>query len=339
MFALCSKLGDFCTLKNIFSLICTILTGYLIGRALFSFVVTKPTSTSDEIVKFDAETFPNVVICGDPAIDQNLSRRYGYQEPSVYWLGQNGSYGENFVGWNGVEGQKNSTELRDDLLNMKMENNLISTNWYVLQDGGYESNYPSAEFIMVTFPFGRCQILRPPQDQEISGYWLEFHETPLKPFTHLNILLLDPVNSPLVYPPNYQMRGSQIKVELNKTSNLESWHPYQIKISQSHHLEDNPQYECKEYRLNDTYGECIKEAWKEKFLAMLNCTPPMLDMDQMCNKRFDDIGFDIVWKIEDLFYYWSIGTECNNRRRFLCLGINKFFSSDGMEPFSSVYNV
>ena len=311
MFTVCNKLREICTLKNIFTAICTMLAGYLVGKAVVNFVVTKPTSTSSEVVKLDAENFPDVVICGDPAIDQNLSRRYGYDEPAIYWLGQNGSYGGNFIGWNGVEGQRDSVELRDDLLNMKMGNDLVSTNWYVLKAGGYESNNPSAEFRILTFPYGRCQLLKPPQHLEISGYWLEFHEATLKPFTHLNILLMDPVNSPLIYPTNFQMKGSQIKVRIKTLK--KSWHPYQIKISQSHHVEDDPQYDCKEYSLNNTYSECIKEEWKEKFLGMLNCTPPMPDIGQMCNKSFA-IAND--WDTEELFFYWSFGTECNNSRRF-----------------------
>ena len=286
------------------------LAGYLVGKAAFNFVVTKPTSTSSEVVKLDAETFPDVVICGDPAIDRNLSTRYGYNDPAVYWLGQNGSYGGNFIGWNGVEGQKDSVEVRDELLNMKMGNKLVNTNWYVLRAGGFESNYPSAEFRMVTFPYGRCQLLKPPQHSEISGYWLEFHETNFKSFTHLNILLMDPVNSPLIYPTNFQMKG-KIQIKTLK----KGWHPYQIKISQYHHVEEDPQYDCKEYSLNNTYGDCIKEEWKGKFLGMLNCTPPMLDLGQMCNKRFD-VGD--VWDIEELFFYWSFGTECNNSRGFQC---------------------
>ena len=298
------------------------LAGYLVGKSLINFVVTKPTSTSSEVVKLDSETFPNVVICGEPAIDSQLSRRYGYNEPAAYWLGQNGSYGGNFIGWNGVEGKKTSVEVREELLNMKMGNGLVNTNWYVLQNGSYESDYPSAELIMVSFPYGRCQLLKPQQNPEISGYWLEFHETALKPFTHLNILLIDPVNSPLVYPTNFEMKGSQIKVKIDASK--KSWHPYQIKISQSRHVKDDPQYECKEYSLNDTYGECITKEWKEKFLEMLNCTPPMLDMGQMCNKRFDVRG-ERVWEIQELFFYWSLGAECNDSRRFLKLsGFAKF---------------
>ena len=64
------------------------------------------------------------------------------------------------------------------------------------------------------------------------------------------------VDANLVFPTNFQMKGSPIKVH-TKTSNKD-WHPYQVKVSQSHHLPDDPQYACKEYSLNDTYSHCIK---------------------------------------------------------------------------------
>ena len=121
--SMCNKLKDFCTLKNLFITICTILAGYLVGKAVFKFVVIKPTSTSNEIVELNAETIPDVVICGDPAIDQDLAKDYGYKHPAAYWHGTKDGYSGNFIGWNGIlgkEGQKNSTEIRDDLLNVKM---------------------------------------------------------------------------------------------------------------------------------------------------------------------------------------------------------------------------
>ena len=314
---------EFCTLKNLFTGICTLLAGYLIGKAVYDFLVTKPTSTSHEVVNLDAKTFPYVVICGDPVIDQNSSKKYGYDDPSAYWGGRNGSWYGSFIGWNGREGKDNSTEIRDQLLNVKAESGLLESDYYVLLDGSYGFNNQSNEFIMVTFPYGRCQLVRPPDDLNITGHWLTPSETTLNLFTSLNILLMDPVNSPLVFPTNFQMKGSPIKAHM-KTSNKD-WHPYQVKVSQSHHLPGDPQYACKEYSLNDTYSHCIKREWKMRFLKLLNCTPPMLDADHTCDVRFDPKQIQ-SWKIDELFFYWNFGTEWNNRSSKLL--DNTFSSSD-----------
>ena len=73
------------------------------GKAVFKFVVIKPTSTSNEVVELDAETIPDVVVCGDPAIDQKLARSYGYKDPTAYWHGRKADHGGNFTGWNGID--------------------------------------------------------------------------------------------------------------------------------------------------------------------------------------------------------------------------------------------
>ena len=309
---MCNKLKEFCTVKNLFITICTILAGYLVGKAVFKFVVIRPTSTSNEVVELDAETIPDVVICGDPAIDQNSTKSYGYKDPAAYWHGSKDSWGGLFFGWNGKEGQNNSTEIRDDLLNVKMGKGLVDLDQYVLlKERDYQTNNLPAEFMMVTFPYGRCQVLKPPKDLKFSERWLWFNETTVKHFSSLNILLMDPVNSPLVFPANFQMRGSPISVELNDHHQKRGWYPYQVKVSQSRHVQDNPQYDCKEYSLNDTYGECIKEEWKARFLKLLNCTPPLLDASQMCDNRFA-LNWTESTYVYELIYHWTYGTECNS---------------------------
>ena len=197
---------------------------------------------------------------------------------------------------------------------------LVEIDYYVLQERDYELNNLPVEFRMVTFPYGRCELLKSPQDLKISGHWLTFKEDALKPFSSLKILLMDPVNSPLVFPANFEMRGSPINVKLKNPN--KGWYSFQIKVSQSHHLEDDPQFDCKEYSLNDTYGECIKQEWEGRFLRLLNCTPPMLDANQMCDRRFA-LNWTESTKVYELFYYWTFGTEWNNSRYIQNLGFTR----------------
>ena len=67
-------------------------------------------------------------------------------------------------------GYSNSTEILEDLLNFKMGDTLVDTSFY-LWDGIYESNNQSleAEFVMLLFPYGRCQLVKPPKIQNILG--------------------------------------------------------------------------------------------------------------------------------------------------------------------------
>ena len=284
---------QFCTVEKIFTGLCTIITVYLVVEVVLRYAVSKPTSSSEERVPFDLETFPDVIICIDPAIDKKASSRYGYEDPVFYWFGQNDGWDGTFIGWNGKKpGYSNSTEILEDLLNFKMGDTLVDTAFY-LRDGIYESSNRSlvAEFVMLLFPFGRCQLVKPPKIQNILGVSLVLNTSTISKLTtelgkySLNFLLMDPVNSPLVHPENFQMKGSQIKVQLETSE--KSWHPFQIKVSQSHHLQDDPHFECKEYDLDNSYGKCVREELKRRFVQILNCTPPILATSSTCNKRFD----------------------------------------------------
>ena len=86
--AMIRQVKEYCTLKNLFTSICIILTGCLLIEVLFNFAVIKPTSTSQELVKFDAKAFPDIFVCVDPAIDESGTSRYGYHDPMSYWLGR-----------------------------------------------------------------------------------------------------------------------------------------------------------------------------------------------------------------------------------------------------------
>ena len=291
------QVKEYCTLKHLFTTICIILTGCLLIEVLLNFAVIKPTSTSQEIVKFDAKAFPDIFVCVDPAIDESGTSRYGYHDPMSYWLGRDSDWQGKFVGWNGMRGDENSSKVREDVLNVKMEDELVGNIGY-LQGSTYKSKNPIMELKMLVYPYGRCQHVRPPQIDGISWISLVMNTTTISKLTtnrgdfSLNFLLMDPVNSPLLFPTNFQMKGSDVKVQLKvpaKKALLEGWHPFQVKVSQSRHVKNDPRYGCREYSFSDTYGDCVKKEWTRRFLEVLNCTPPMLPTtsNQVCNKKFD----------------------------------------------------
>ena len=304
---------EYFTLKNFLTTICIILTSYLLLQVVFNFAVTKPTSTSQEIVKFDAEVLPDIFICVDPAVDESVTSKYGYHDPLSYWLGRDSGWRGKFIGWNGRKGCENSSIIREKALTVKTEDKLVGNIGY-LQDTTYESKNLTVDLKMLIYPYGRCQLVKPPRIKGISWISLILNSPTISKLTteiqgdfSLNFLLMDPVNSPLVFPTNFQMKGSEMKVQLktpSKKTLLKGWHPYLVKISQSRHVKDDPRYGCREYSLNDSYGNCVKKEWKGRFLKMLNCTPPMLldsDTSQMCDKRFDLEPGEKSRKINELF--------------------------------------
>ena len=65
---LSNKFTECFTLSKLFTLICVILTTFLMLEVLLEFAVIKPTSTSEEQMEFNSMIFPDVVVCVDPAV-------------------------------------------------------------------------------------------------------------------------------------------------------------------------------------------------------------------------------------------------------------------------------
>ena len=73
-----NRVRELLTLANIFTLICTVCTCYLLVLVVFNFAVTRPTSTSEERLELDSSSFPDVVACVDPPYNNTVLERYGY---------------------------------------------------------------------------------------------------------------------------------------------------------------------------------------------------------------------------------------------------------------------
>ena len=126
------KLREYSTLGNLLTLICTVPTGLLSFDILADFLVRKPTSTSQKQIDFHPSYFPDLLICGHPSIDENVAHAYGY-EPAYFWQGRTGDwYDGRFIGWNGVNGTQNFTNIVDRVLSVKADGGgLIRQIWHL----------------------------------------------------------------------------------------------------------------------------------------------------------------------------------------------------------------
>ena len=80
------KIKDSLTVSNIFSLFAIISTCYLLVMVVFNFMITRPTSTSQETTEIDSSNFPDVVACVDPPYKKEVLQKYGYS-PWTYYRG------------------------------------------------------------------------------------------------------------------------------------------------------------------------------------------------------------------------------------------------------------
>ena len=119
-----SHLQRFCSVKNVFTLVCTILTALLIFQELFSFAVTRPTITYQEERELDRSDLPEVVVCPDPSFDLEDLRKHGYEKTYSYYRGS--ADGTKFLGWNGPFNEEekvrnlSSHDILEDVANLKI---------------------------------------------------------------------------------------------------------------------------------------------------------------------------------------------------------------------------
>ena len=283
---LSSKMIELLSFNNLLTVSCTALTTYLSYLVLYEFTVTMPTSTSKEQIQFDSNAAPNVVICVDPAFDNDVFEKYGYKYSSYHAGEMHFDEGLFFVGWNGVDGKHSSEDILNETLNVKTEEHLIWSANY--KDGFGGKQEQDVEFLILQFPYGRCILVRAPTDlKRFKRLELSMKTEALINATgsqsRLKIFLLDPINSHLISPMN-DMKGDHIEIPITGLF----WNFF-VRVSRSHHVQEDPLFECKEYDKDHSYGECVQNELKALFKKELNCTPPLLAQqgDPVCNTRFN----------------------------------------------------
>ena len=236
------------TVSNLFTLICTSLTCYLLAQVVIKFAITKPTSTSEELVELDLTTFPDVVVCLDPPFDLDALASFGYK-PTDYFSGRvDGS----FVGWNGADGKYNSTHILNSVLAVKTDEDMFNHIYFYDQTG--KSTSTTAQFRMMLYPYGRCLLVKP-RGTEISfkNLWLVFKAANWSSDIHMNVFLVDPINSPVIFPDFFQMKGVQMRIPIQKNT----FNSFVIRTLRSYQVEGNPTFPCNEYNQDQNWANLI----------------------------------------------------------------------------------
>jgi hypothetical protein len=75
---------QYITLTNLFKILCTALTLFLMYQELRNYAVTKPTVTSSELTDLDSIPFSDISVCLNPALDANALINHGYKIDTYY---------------------------------------------------------------------------------------------------------------------------------------------------------------------------------------------------------------------------------------------------------------
>ena len=209
-------------LKNMFTVLCSILTMLLIYQLLLTYLVKKPTTTSEQKKDLELSDLPEVVVCLEPGLNSSALEQNGYH-PTMYWRGVLQLEGQDFVGWNGgKDTNKTSRDILNEALLIKDVNKteLVRYNGYSTNDFGIMeiSNY---SLRTLTYPFGRCVSIDPSSSQNNwtsetpNFFFIAFNNSAFNslniPFAFLRIFFMDKVNSPRFYPDRMAMLGPSIR--------------------------------------------------------------------------------------------------------------------------------
>ena len=93
---------------KIFKLIFTIVASCLIIDLFYTFLVLRPTYTSNEKRKMSADDFPEIIICPVPSVNLDAIESNGYGDQERYFFGIDDiKKGTNQIGWAGNNKSQN----------------------------------------------------------------------------------------------------------------------------------------------------------------------------------------------------------------------------------------
>ena len=293
------QLKRFCSIKNVSTVVCTILTALLTFKELFSFAVTRPTITYQEEKELDRSDLPEVVVCPDPGFDSDDLRKHGYEKTYSYYRGS--ADGSKFLGWNGGQNVRHfsSHDILEDVL--ILDKSLSGTNTATVHGKkfikvqGYTNNSidftnPIISLRILVFPYGRCLSIIPPKKAIGAPMRLEieFDDDAIQQqnLSHVRIFLMDKANSICIYPDDMEMMGPPVKLNVRKAQYSET--VYKTRISRTTHVLGDPLLDCKTYTEENSFNDCVQDDLLDRYRKELGCEPPLIakDLREMCNQRF-----------------------------------------------------
>ena len=275
------KLKKHITLTSFLQLVCSIATLYLVYSALFSFTVTRPTYISTGQEDLHHDTFPDISLCMNPALNSTAAQKYGYNVDS-YFKGANSSpvVSGKIVGWNGINGDRSSLEILEDIMTVK-SGNLAYRTFFTTSSGKVDA---VVSLKWPTFPRGRCFLIRPPQEEGRNHSKTSLWILP-DGVSHFSVYLQDPTNTIEIHPVAFKQRGDPIDVVPN-LADMKKQKNYKIQMSRTYYEEGDPLFDCREYNKSHTYNDCVQNELIDIFLQDLGCVPPFLAKNEknMCNR-------------------------------------------------------
>ena len=288
---------------KIFKLIFTIVASCLIIDLFYTFLVLRPTYTSNEKRKMSAEDFPEIIICPLPSVNLDAIESNGYGDQERYFFGIDDiEKGTNQIGWAGNNKSDNVSMVYEEISVLNSVNDcpagLESWMWF----NGKTKKEIAVEFIQFNLtkmlnPYHRCCKVYP-SSEYVHSYPLiqiqfKWSAPSQEGFEVMKVFLADQLTASFFDLHKTIMLGSDIvssnvagSGEIKKGIGLID---YKVKIMEEQKLANDPNYPCTDYKINGEYSKCLEDEMVRQNLEFLNCTPPwMTDNENLhCSGRLD----------------------------------------------------
>ena len=255
------------------------LTSYLLIEEIIVFLVIKPTLTSMTQTRIKPETFPDILICPEEAFDIDALNELTHKLSLYYSLGVSGIT-KLLIGWLGNQTELNVEEVADKISSIKTLEDCPHFIAKFRIDRNLVDVPLRFNLTKVKFPNGRCcRVLRPKEAEKYEINYIYFHNY-YSNFTNyttgFHAYLSDTKSATFYEPQKFVLEGPPIK-SFNKRT---GWINYKVKVLEEIHLENDPNFPCRNYGYDGEYNQCLEEEYTRQSLNLLNCTPPWMTDNQ-----------------------------------------------------------
>ena len=194
--------------------LCTALTCYIMFKVVYNFAIIRPTSSSEENVHLHSSSFPEIVVCVEPALNRSTLKMNGYEDSWAYYTGRNGTFRGNFLGWVAGKQNNDSVSSLEEMLNVHINGDGLVSEVFYVENGVYVPKNQSLKWKMMTYPHFRCQVVKPStkgMNMSAIDMYMETANIGTEE-NQIQILLMDSINSPLIFTTSFQMKGAPILV-------------------------------------------------------------------------------------------------------------------------------
>ena len=273
----------------------TVLCLYLILDLFQQYLFKKPTLTSTTRTFLTSKNFPVITLCHQEQIDKESLESNGFKNIFYYRTGmgdityRNGTHQR--VSWKG-NGSKTVYEVHDEipLLKSAIDCPKNSSFWFERKQNDLENNRVgrkrlSFKLTRALYPNHRCCKVNIQNLEDVNIIKaIRIADTTLnsnKNFSSYKLYLSDQISdSPFKLAKEFNLGD-----EMSITSKEIGLHKrYKVKVSQEHHVEDDPKYPCIKYHENGEYGECLEQEMIKNVQRQLNCTPPWVTDNKVKNQ-------------------------------------------------------